>query len=95
MQASLNADSNANVTMTGTGTVTLPNIPLTPIGGQVIGSGNGYLRYKNGPALSHSFIMCWGVAPVVGTLGVEIAFDGSYHIITNDAQVQQYLVHGA
>jgi hypothetical protein len=82
--------NDALVTLRGTGTVTLPNIPLTPIGGQQF-SGNGYFQYREGKPLRDDYVVAWGIAPVVGLLGIEVAFDGSYHVLTNQKAVDQYV----
>ena len=84
--ASFTVDSHADLTMSGSATVRLPSIPWTPLKGQTLASGNGYFQYVNGDSLANDYVMGWGVVkvPLLGsyTLGVRVAFDGTWNIIT-------------
>ena len=96
--ASFTVDSHADLTMSGTGTVRLPSIPWTPLKGQTLGSGNGYFQYVNGNPSADDYVMGWGVlnVPLLGafTLGVRVAFDGTFNIISSEDQIAAYAPGG-
>ena len=82
-QASFTANSNLDITMSGSANVIIPeSIPI--LGGWEVAEGNALIKYRNDNSSANDFIAGWGTIDlffdeIVG--GIKVDFDGNWHSI--------------
>ena len=84
----LNADSNLNLSGSGTGTLSIPNLLGGLIPNITLGSATIDLEYHNGAPLSSDYIEASGILsiPLLPTwsTGIRVNFDGTYQELGQD-----------
>jgi Ca2+-binding RTX toxin-like protein len=82
-QASFTANSNLDITMSGSANVIIPeSVPI--FGGWEVAEGNALIKYRNDNSSANDFIAGWGTIDlffdeIVG--GIKVDFDGNWHSI--------------
>lgn len=84
--ASFRGDSSLAIDLMGGAEVRLPDVPFTPfLNGQLLGSGQVHVRYRDNGSGSDDFVKFWGTAdlPLHGfrTIGIKLDFNGNTQII--------------
>jgi len=80
-QASFTANSNLDITMSGSANVIIPeSVPI--LGGWEVAEGNALIKYRNDNTSANDFIAGWGTIDVPGpwniTGGIKVYFDGNW-----------------
>ena len=87
INGTMSADSNMNVSMIGTGSVSIPSI--IPIwGGQSVGNGTTVFKYTNDDTYANDYAAGWGTTSITAfgkvydfTIGIKVNLDGSYSFL--------------
>ncbi len=78
-EASFTANSNLDITMSGSANVIIPeSVPI--FGGWEVAEGNALIKYRNDNTSSNDFIAGWGTINFLGkhSSGIKVNFDGSW-----------------